>query len=66
MILTEEEARTKWCPHRGVPPSTSGGYITSNHDERVADTMCIASNCMMWHRLIGSDTDEGYCGLAGG
>jgi hypothetical protein len=62
MRLTEECAKTKWCPmHQAVSPP---------------DTNCVASNCMFWRwarrddepEMIATDEDrnpKGYCGLAG-
>jgi len=75
--MTEEEARTKWCPMARVPVADSG-------------FKCIASDCMMWRDvleqynvtkeslqkdlkswnstdiIIERETGNGYCGLAGG
>lgn len=73
-MLTEEEAKTKWCPF--VRRTYSGIPVN-----RVADTAefmdscpCIASACMAWRwrRRYADDAKEakishatGYCGLAG-
>lgn len=54
--MTEDEAKTKWCPQMGIahPKSNDG-----NHDK------CIASDCMMWRFVTDNDSDNnGYCGLA--
>lgn len=61
--MTEEEAKTKWCPQFG-----------SAHEPG----RCIGSECMAWrwgaqHTTIRNDVDppefttvcEGWCGLAG-
>lgn len=42
--MTEEEAKTKYCPMGGRSVS-----IKSNGDFKVGEfTLCIASDCMMW------------------
>lgn len=55
MIITEEEARTKWCPHaRGAAPFSfrdSETAVTSNrvwNAEPLEGTTCIGSRCMAW------------------
>ena len=71
--MTEEEAKTKWCPFanahgdsmvRGISPSRMDGVW--NH------TLCIGSACMAWRREPLTDAmthddagSRGYCGLAG-
>lgn len=78
MSLTEDEARTKWCPM--VRHSGDG----ANMPER--DAECVGAACMMWrwHEPWTSSVEEGqggdlvlrlsrkpdepkrgYCGLAG-
>lgn len=54
MLLPEKEAKFKNCP-----------YLTT-HDDKLR--FCLATNCMMWrfkHPEKRTDTDLGYCGLAG-
>ena len=69
MRLTEEDARTKWCPHVRI----NGFNRDLNQD---AYPLCIASNCMAWRWYIsnfvgpGSPSDRsftatGFCGLSG-
>jgi len=61
--MTEDEAKTKWCPQaKGQYPS---------------QTYCIASECMMWEwdmefgeptgaiQRKEKSTVNGYCGLSG-
>lgn len=76
--MTEEEARTKWCPH-GRVYSSIGPY--NRTEIRAADgpSRCIASNCMAWRwakdelvdfvsngkSIPGYKSENGYCGLAG-
>jgi len=70
--MTEDEAKTKWCPY------ANGGMQTPTSTGR-ARWGCIASACMVWRwninyvskpddtnfgRTVVSKTD-GYCGLAG-
>ena len=58
--MTEEEARTKWCPMvRSV-----GGVNRGYNGKSMADTLCLASDCMMW-RWRNSDLKHGDCGLVG-
>jgi hypothetical protein len=52
MLLTEEQAREKYCPFWA-----SGDWTIK----------CEASKCMMWRwgEFSKSDKPRGYCGLAG-
>lgn len=74
-MLTEEEAKTKWCPQsRPVFPRVEDcGYQTGNRNS-VADgdsqimpqSSCIGSACMAWRWIAdGYPSDGGFCGLAG-
>ncbi len=74
--MTEEEAKTKWCPHirfaHGNAPT--GGNMIIKDD--YADPSCRASDCMMWVSGASEKAIEqamfagcgvprgGYCGLA--
>lgn len=69
--MTEDEARTKWCPMARVTvKEMPANRITERYN-------CIASDCMMWKVEISQyDANEinrksnarqkatGYCGLA--
>jgi len=71
VILTEEEAKKKWCPRYQVTQlfndleSNRGGFGNS--------PLCLASDCMMWRWEVTNPNyegpekyhDKGYCGLAG-
>ena len=74
--MTEEEAKTKWCP---MVRWTKGGwsddvyaahnrYVDEKQEDQNAYNRCIASGCMMWRTTLhGTEGKvyEGYCGLAG-
>ena len=82
--MTENEARKKWCPMVRVTvtpnDATWQGNMLTNRGQVPAantDTLCIASDCMMWKwKMYGPDDQarlpesmqtgdepEGYCGL---
>ena len=49
--MTEDQARTKWCPHvrygdggDDVATNRCGKFTSENHEW----ARCIASDCMMW------------------
>lgn len=49
MIMTEEEAKNKWCPMSRTPDND--GRVTNRagtNGEITRDDYCIASACMMW------------------
>lgn len=64
MTYTEEEAKTKWCPHsrvqverKGYTPSPMGSVAGDNYalagvnrllEAGVRNALCLASGCMMW------------------
>jgi hypothetical protein len=74
--MTEEEAKTKWCPM--VRTGLVAGMAVNHHAGSRLDappqgdvhdeTRCVASDCMMWRVLpivnVLTNTN-GYCGLAG-
>ena len=70
--MTEDEARKKWCPFARI----HGGYASFNRSkirlENIPQSLCIASDCMMWRwgdikyeGPTGEGIQHGYCGLAG-
>ena len=70
MMLTEDEAKTKWCPEVRFADTASNGII-SNRDMGVRHEYCIASQCMAWcwddraDVVYGADIRRvGYCGKA--
>lgn len=66
MGLTEEDAKTKWCPFVRYHVRAGEHEISGNRAELAGmDTSavtCIASRCMVW--TWWEKTDHGYCGLA--
>lgn len=75
--MTEEEAKTKWCP-------VANTRFIAGDEPRMAADRCIGSACMAWRKtgdakvenrkgqLVDRDMDgtgrwhyEGFCGLAG-
>lgn len=67
--MTEEEARTKWCPFaRAYDSDDIGGATSTNrplqYERPRKDLNCIASGCMAW-RWLAINGKRGYCGLAG-
>ncbi|AWJ93269.1 hypothetical protein Sp245p_25945 (plasmid) [Azospirillum baldaniorum] len=65
MLMTEEQARTKWCPHArqtGVTNRDGGMCATANRAGSehygVENCNCIASGCMAW-RWVRVRDDEG-------
>lgn len=78
MILSEDEARTKWCPWARVLTGdyeTQKSYFVPAHNrvgfpehkgQRPQAANCIGTNCMAWRKL-GQDSNKkemGCCGLA--
>lgn len=72
--MTEEEAKTKWCPFArgcGGESGVNRSYII-NPERNAEEYPCIGSACMAW-RLTGTHdgrrgeagAPQGYCGLAG-
>jgi len=67
--MTEEEAKTKWCPFARVVSSIKreeerARPAINRVGGRVDDQcLCLASGCMAWRRR--GARDNGYCGLAG-
>lgn len=72
MLLTEQEAREKWCPfarmysHRGDAGYSGGWNRAPAQDDphlvAPSGCFCIASECIAWKEFSES---KGYCGLAG-
>ena len=73
--MTEDEAKTKWCPFVRVTvtpnDATWQGNMLTNRGQIPAantDTLCIASDCMAWRGekvMTSRHLINGYCGLGG-
>jgi hypothetical protein len=72
-VLTEEEARKRWCPFArsfDTPTELPEHIIASGTNRKRGGApdqwcLCIASDCMVWRWRAGLPNDVGYCGLAG-
>lgn len=64
MVLTEKEARTKWCPFTRVKYLNSevsfNRYKENKDSHKVSGANCIASECMVWKPY---NKGSGKCGL---
>lgn len=71
--MTEEEAKTKWCPQTRINDGWNRTSNTADDYEKglgaEMTTSCIASDCMMWvrqRRVVTESVTEvmgGYCGM---
>lgn len=77
MIVTEEEAKTKWCPWTRVPIETETlEWVVGNRANQTGPgglykgSKCIASQCMAWrwaeNRIPGAGQNCPDCGGRGG
>ena len=67
--MTEDEARTKWCPMARVGQLASTGInIVAREDaDYYKHNLCMASDCMMWVEDTAppiTNSNHGHCGLA--
>lgn len=63
--MTEDEAKTKWCPFVRFADATTEGTFNRYADGCwPVNVNCIGSACMVW-RKHGTVGNAGYCGLAG-
>lgn len=81
MLLTEAQARKKWCPYVRFSLTERDGNASNRHMDAarmiVQNPMysqCIASDCMAWREATDGQGHQegddprffrGYCGLAG-
>lgn len=76
--MTEDEAKTKWCPFVRMMISARGSDLYGPFNRMIVDKetakvdnsiACIGSICMAWrwtHPITVPQKDrDGYCGLAG-
>lgn len=68
--MTEEEAKTKWCPQIKLTSAQQYNDVVygDNRDGGGSNVNCIASDCMMWKIDEGGfmrdgEFIEGKCGL---
>ena len=76
MIVTEEEAKTKWCPdarvwtlehpHATAWPPTHNRADLGNEGKLPPGAACLGSMCMAWRWQYGSGEPNrmGFCGRA--
>lgn len=75
-MLTEEEAKTKWCPFVRLTRAGTGSIVNNRGKWSDNINRCIASQCMAWRigkekakpQRAGYPTEyenTGFCGLAG-
>ena len=61
--MTEEEAKTKWCPKaRSYDLGVSANRLSAN-GEPMKECFCIASKCMAWEWRVqpGEVSTNGWC-----
>jgi len=75
--MTEDEARTKWCPAYRMNANLEGWNSNREGvDHQNGASLCIASKCMAWrveqivtevegNTTYSSGEAGGHCGLAG-
>lgn len=77
-MMTEDQARNRWCPFVRITLETEHWKAMNNREQPLTGngirTNCIASNCMAWQwerTLVGGNDKDGfeyenggYCGLA--
>ena len=72
MLLTEEEAKKRWCPFSNVnivyQSTGAGGNRFKAGSEAQASTRCLAGHCMAFRFVVnpnaGGGAPKGFCGLA--
>jgi hypothetical protein len=73
MILTEAEAKTKWCPFARAPEHQGTGQNREDKGAATESSLCLASGCMAWRvaspppniMVTTVPAGVGYCGLGG-
>ena len=65
--MTEEEARTKWCPMYSRSMVNERGVSSNNRVTFEAGATCITSDCAIWvndgEGSVSPFTKYGHCGL---
>lgn len=49
MLMTEEQARTKWCPMARRTAEGHGSWNRNRNGSASDSCLCITSGCMAWH-----------------
>lgn len=65
--MTEDEAKTKWCPFARVSWNNKSSINRVSGGDVVGlpiTSMCVASACMAWRWRDFPKRDHGYCGMA--
>ena len=64
--MTEDEAKTKWCPQTLHARRIVGEYVEQTE---MVGGYCQGSACMIWRQIwdnqAGMYGNEGFCGLGG-
>lgn len=63
MIVTEKEAKTKWCPMVNLVEGSVLGDHEYNRPAEHNHPYCIITACMAWNQDVHRG-DKGSCGLA--
>lgn len=58
--MTEDQAKTKICPHRQF--LVRGEYVQPQSGDN-SGPRCQGSDCMMWVLAKKNDPTSGYCGM---
>lgn len=70
MMVTEEQAKEKWCPKARAPVGNAASNCAVNRTHMAHHGLpaCIGSQCMAWRWTPVSEVLEkrsGYCGAFG-
>jgi len=57
--MTEDEAKTKWCPFVRMSPQSAINNRGDNHPN-AGNVKCIGSDCMAWQWNQGKDNVRQY------
>lgn len=56
--MTEDEAKTKWCPHvHYTSPSNSERAYSNRPAGGLDDSLCLGSACMAWRLTVDPTKD---------
>lgn len=56
--MTEDEAKTKWCPFNRITSEGPSGVLYNNRNTNIFNPECIASACMAWRAIIELTTTQ--------